>query len=306
MELDEYQSRAAATDQLPDGSDHSLLIPLLGLAGEVGSLLTEYKKRARDGADYSTFRSRVDEELGDVLWYLANLTSKAGLSLGEVAANNLAKTRSRWLEDATTPRFFDEAFPESEKLPRHLEVTFEYDMSNDRSRISVSRPEGRVGNLVTDNAYEEDGYRFHDAYHFTFAALLAWSPVTRRNLKRKRKSDPIVDEVEDGGRAWVIEEAIAALAFAYAGERRYFENSEWVDESLLKTVQTLTRTVEVRVRSTKEWERAIVTGSRLFRRLVQNDGGRLSLDLGRRVIDYLPQDGGREAQPQIRQPSPGP
>src|SRR5713101_6784923 len=99
MDFDEYQSEAAATDQLPNGSERSLLVPLLGLAGEVGSLLTEYKKRARDGADYSTFQSRVAEELGDVLWYLANLTSKAGLSLGEVAAHNLAKARNRWLDD---------------------------------------------------------------------------------------------------------------------------------------------------------------------------------------------------------------
>jgi hypothetical protein len=144
-----------------------------------------------------------------------------------------------------------------------------------------------VGNPLSDNAYEGDGYRFHDAYHFTFATLLGWSPVTRRNFKRKRKSAPLVDDVEDGGRAWVIEEGIAALAFAYASEHDFFSTTSYVDESLLRTVRTLTSTVEARVRSSREWAVAIVTGSRMWRRLKDNDGGRLQCDLERRAIDYV-------------------
>lgn len=55
MRLGEYQERARETDQNPrrnDGApgvpDRREVIPLLGLVGEVGSLLSEYKKLQRE------------------------------------------------------------------------------------------------------------------------------------------------------------------------------------------------------------------------------------------------------------------
>jgi NTP pyrophosphatase (non-canonical NTP hydrolase) len=78
MELNEYQRRATESDQRPGTEGEAILIPLLGLAGEAGSLLSEYKKRIRDKDGYPLFTERVKEELGDVLWYLSNLTTKAG------------------------------------------------------------------------------------------------------------------------------------------------------------------------------------------------------------------------------------
>ena len=62
------------------------LIPLLGLVGEVGSLLGEYKKLLRDGSIHQNFRDEVQEELGDVLWYVANVAEKFGLDLNDVAS----------------------------------------------------------------------------------------------------------------------------------------------------------------------------------------------------------------------------
>jgi NTP pyrophosphatase (non-canonical NTP hydrolase) len=288
MELDEYQERARESDQRAGTEGEALLIPLLGLAGEAGSLLSEYKKRIRDKEGYPLFADRIKEELGDILWYLSNLATKAGFSLDEVAASNLEKVRGRWLETQTLPLFFDDSFPEAEQLPRHFDVRFDYDISTGRSKVQVTRGTEQVGNLLTDNAYEEDRYRFHDAFHFTFAALLGWSPVTRRNLKRKRKSRPDVDEVEDGGRGWVIEEGIAALAFEYAKEHGFFEHAENVDQALLRDVHALTQTVEVRARSPREWERAIVAGGRVFKKLVDHDGGRLVGDMAERSIVYFP------------------
>ena len=75
-----------------------------------------------------------------------------------------------------------------------------------------------AGDELQDNAYVEDGYRFHDIFHVAHAAKLGWSPVLRGKLlnpKRKRSVDPIVDEVEDGGRAIVIDEAIVAYVWEY-------------------------------------------------------------------------------------------
>ena len=63
-------------------------------------------------------------------------------------------------------------------------------------------PDGKfIGDSLSDNAYVDDGYRFHDVMHLAHMAVLGWSPVMRNLLKLKRKSQPTIDEVEDGARA---------------------------------------------------------------------------------------------------------
>ena len=94
MELNEYQHLASQTDQQPKSGDfgsnpRSILVPLLGMAGEVGELLGEHKKWLRDGDSYKLFPERVKEELGDLLWYLSNVATKHDLKLEDVASFNL-------------------------------------------------------------------------------------------------------------------------------------------------------------------------------------------------------------------------
>lgn len=206
MELDEYQREAQATDQLPAGDANDLIVPLLGMAGEVGSLLAEFKKHLRDGEAHSLFPEQMAEELGDILWYLANTATKFDLSLREIAKNNLRKTRDRWMVgDGETYRLFDEDLPRAEQLPR----TFMAEISDSstasgRGRMAITIDGVPAGDALQDNAYVEDGYRFHDIFHLAHAAKLGWSPVLRGKLlspKRKRASNSLIDEVEDGGRA---------------------------------------------------------------------------------------------------------
>lgn len=64
MDFGSYQKRALLTDQVPDNADDSIVVPLLGLAGEAGELLSEYKKRLRDGNAHQHFKERATEELG--------------------------------------------------------------------------------------------------------------------------------------------------------------------------------------------------------------------------------------------------
>src|SRR5688572_22928115 len=115
MDLKEYQEAAKKTDQLPEPHEHAVLVPLLGLVGEAGTLVSEYKKLLRDGEAHERFRERVSEELGDILWYLANVASKFGLDLGEIAKRNLWKTRDRWPVvtqlQGEVAALFDEAYP---------------------------------------------------------------------------------------------------------------------------------------------------------------------------------------------------
>ena len=77
MDFDEYQYEAQGTDRVPTPADIegdlSLIVPMLGLAGEAGGLLSEYKKFLRDGPAHKLFKQRVAEELGDILWYVANI-----------------------------------------------------------------------------------------------------------------------------------------------------------------------------------------------------------------------------------------
>ena len=136
-----------------------------------------------------------------------------------------------------------------------------------------------VGDTLTDNAHKDDGYRFHDVFHLAYAAALGWSPVVRSLLRRKRKSLPRVDEVEDGGRAAVVEEAISILVFNEASHRDWFRDESSVDIGLLKTIMRLCAELEVQRCTAKQWKSAILQGYAAFRNLQQHRGGQIDVDL---------------------------
>jgi NTP pyrophosphatase (non-canonical NTP hydrolase) len=85
----EFEAQAAATDQLnPDDSE----TPLLGLVGEVGSLLSALKKKRRDTDAFFGYHEAVVEELGDVLWYISRVARHGGTSLAEALARVVGST----------------------------------------------------------------------------------------------------------------------------------------------------------------------------------------------------------------------
>ncbi len=113
------------------------MVPMLGLAGETGQLLSEYKKHLRDGEAHRLFKERVSEELGDLLWYIANVASKVDLSLSEIAAANLAKVNGRWSANRAESLNFDAELPEGERLPRQFEVELIDVEGEARQRVRV-------------------------------------------------------------------------------------------------------------------------------------------------------------------------
>ena len=96
MEFKEYQKRARTTAIYPN-LGKNFVYPTLGLAGEAGEVAEKIKKVIRDAAgEVSPERkAELSKELGDVLWYVANLAEELGLNLDEIAANNLTKLKSR-------------------------------------------------------------------------------------------------------------------------------------------------------------------------------------------------------------------
>jgi NTP pyrophosphatase (non-canonical NTP hydrolase) len=290
MELNEYQDKANRTDQRPGRDEQALVFPLLGLASEVGSLINQYKKRVRDGEAHELFDRNAAAELGDVLWYVANLAAKLGFPLQEVANQNLQRINERWpTETAEEPALLlDDDFPPAEQLPRKVDINFEEGRTQEgRLCVTLSVGDKKLGDPLSDMAWDEDDYRFHDAFHLTYAALLGWSPITRAFFGRQRDSNPRYREIEDSGRAKVIEEAIAALLFNYATEEHYLDGVDAIDFSLLETVVSMTRGYEVRIRTTRDWERAILRSFEIWRALKQSHGGTVRLDLRARSIELV-------------------
>ncbi len=293
MNLTDYQQQAQATDQLPIGDPNAVIVPLLGMAGEVGSLLAEYKKYLRDKDAHVLFPTQLGEELGDILWYLANTATKFDLDLAAIAADNLAKTRDRWppAGHAGPYRLFDDDFPAEEQLPRSFSAEIADSMGTEgKGRITLTIDDVPAGDPLQDNAYDEDGYRFHDVFHLAHAAKLGWSPVLRGKLlapHRKRRSAPDIDEVEDGGRAIVIDEAVVAYVWEYARRHRFLGGVTTVDYPVLKTIRQLTGGLEVAARSAHDWEEAILAGYRIFRQVRERQGGVIAVDLRERSIDLV-------------------
>ena len=185
-----------------------------------------------------------------------------------IAAENLKKARNRWPGGETDARkLFDEDFPAEERLPRHFEMLIREEEVEGKMMVRCWLGSEAVGDPLTDNAWEDDGYRFHDVFHLAHMTVLGWSPIMRSLLKRKRRSIKQVDEVEDGARAKVIEEAIAAIAYDYARKHNYLDGVRTLDYPLLKTIHGLVSDREVGGCSLQDWQQAILAGYRVWRQV---------------------------------------
>jgi NTP pyrophosphatase (non-canonical NTP hydrolase) len=99
MDAREYQELAART--LIDRPDFDISDPAImlvwnaiGLAGEAGEVCEHIKKGVfhQHGIDHE----KLAKELGDVLWYVAALATKAHLDMGEIMQGNIDKLRLRY------------------------------------------------------------------------------------------------------------------------------------------------------------------------------------------------------------------
>jgi NTP pyrophosphatase (non-canonical NTP hydrolase) len=96
MDFDEYQKKAGETAIYPV-IGAKFVYPAMGLADEAGEVVGKIKKVMRDDSGVVTEEKKIEikKELGDVLWYLAQLSTELGLKLSEVAIANVEKLSSR-------------------------------------------------------------------------------------------------------------------------------------------------------------------------------------------------------------------
>ena len=372
--LKEYMEAIAPTDKLPLDD---LRPVLMGLFGEVGSVMATAKKLHREKEAYAGYQQAVEEEFGDALWYFAALCRRLGRGLDDVfsdAANadgyrkviaatdrhdgpvshissvekipqlddvllrlgkavtalldtktvdtdslerlgvfadqylkalqaakvnfsqivraNLAKAQGRFLDTdvARLPKF-DDTFEEEERLPKRFEIM----ITQRKSGLCYLQWNGVfIGDPLTDNIRDPDGYRFHDVFHLAHASILHWSPTFRALIKHKRKSNRKVDEAQDGGRAIVVEEGLTAWVFSRAKDLNFFQEQERISFDLLKTVGQFVSGYEVEACPLKLWERAILDGYKVFRKVRDNNGGIVIGDREARTIEYRPIEGPSE------------
>jgi len=343
---------------------------LLGLYGEVGSIMAASKKYRREKKAYPSYKEAVEEEFGDALWYFSALCRRlgikladifesavnersikiisandqeyapvsqiitttqvesldsglidlgymaaqllkmdknssnvhenlvgfarlylqtiqsTGLSFAKVVKGNLIKTLGRFsTPSADSLPDFDFSFPEEEQLPRQFEI---YITQRTSGLCYLRWNRVFIGSPLADNIRDPDGYRFHDVFHLAHAAILHWSPTFRALIKQKRKSDPIFDEVQDGGRAIVIEEGLTAWLYSYSKGLNYFEGHDSVSFDVLKTIQNFVQGYEVEKCPLKLWEDAILQAYSVFRQVRDNNGGIVIGDRANRKISYRP------------------
>ena len=96
MQLNEYKTEAMKTAIYPN-QGKNIYYPTLGLVGEAGELSNKVKKVMRDDNDKITEERKQEliKELGDVLWYVACLSTEIKVKLEDVAKDNLKKLSSR-------------------------------------------------------------------------------------------------------------------------------------------------------------------------------------------------------------------
>jgi hypothetical protein len=287
---------------------------LTAAAGAVASTVAG----RRDGSvTEPRFRDLMNQQLGDLLCSVATLATADLLDLDEVAVTSLAALEdlyghgvdeSCWSALPT----LDADFPDVERFPRQLVIEFRQHIDACGLRVvhailrsAIPNPfaagpcaggagrrgfqvGGPLGDPLTDNARRPDGYRFHDAIHFGFLAVLGWSPNLRALLRLKRKSDPVVDECEDGARAVFAEEGLAAVLARLAETHDGFRTLRSVTRDAVEMARAATVGLEVYTVPGWLWRRAVWQGFRAMHQLVANGGGRLVADLDARSLTHLP------------------
>ena len=294
VQFEDYQKIAFLTART---KSRTLVEVCLAVLWQLGAELLRRNLPEDEKLLNTTMKDRpINDILGEIAWHIAALASVYNLQLGDLAQYNMDKIRQR-LPGLWTP-LHDNCRPESEKFPREFEVAF-VTVVGGRVRMYIDGVQ--VGDDLTNNSYNEDGYRFHDIMHLANIAKLGWSPVFRKLMRKKRKSDSQLDEVEDGARAGIVEEAvikaihregqrIAALTYGppSPGPQHLFPSRKEITFTFLKFIQTFVSDLEVGLNRYWEWEQVILEGYEIFYNLQCETQGTVKVNLAERSLSFSP------------------
>jgi hypothetical protein len=254
---------------------------VLTLAGCVGDLLNDFKNDM-----FSKNRDKLSAHLVDIFRALVAAAAFADVDMDAAAIGNLKKIFSRWPGEIIYPPRIDTDMPKNERLPSRLEFFIAEESTGGKQYVIQKCNKIIIGDRLTDNKMERDDYRFHDVFHIAFAVHLGWSPVLRALLHLKRKSVPDLDENQDGARAILIEEGVATFIFGRGLECDLFEGVDHIDYDLLKSIQEFVRGYEVARCALWQWEKAILDGFDIFRKLSLARKGYISADFDNHEISF--------------------
>ena len=96
LTLNRYQSLANRSAGAGGEGEQRLVVSALGLAGEAGEFANLVKKMTAHGHPFDP--ESLKDELGDVLWYLAEAATAVGLNLEDIASHNVDKLIKRYPE----------------------------------------------------------------------------------------------------------------------------------------------------------------------------------------------------------------
>lgn len=303
MEFAEYQQRAEATDYNKGDDDaiRGIVAPLLGLAAETGSILNAYKRQFRERITEEDAKIFLKKELGDALWYLNSITTRLGFKLEEVALENLERIEEIYSQEHSPSSFpsLNTGKSTREQFPTEMKFQFKEKRHENGHKIvevwlieSTPNPFERgwkkgkivhengaykIGDDLNDNTRKDDGFRYHDVIHMTFAAYIGWSPFLRRQLGVQRL-DGDEEEWEDNARARFSEEGVVAAVWAMAKSRNDFKSPQSVNEETLEFVDALTDGFEASAVPAWLWRQAISKACTNAKLLKENEGGFITLN----------------------------
>lgn len=94
MTLNEYQQEAMSLLNREIPADEVFLNAAMGMCGEAGEVIDLIKKHRFQG--HGLDREKLVREVGDVLWYIAEAAEGLGVSMEEIAQQNLDKLHKRY------------------------------------------------------------------------------------------------------------------------------------------------------------------------------------------------------------------
>lgn len=100
MEINKYQEEASRTCASIDGGILDDMHMILGMQTEVAEIADVYKKHIAYGKELDLVN--IKEEIGDAMWYFANLCNFHGWDLRDILDTNINKLKIRYPEKFTS------------------------------------------------------------------------------------------------------------------------------------------------------------------------------------------------------------